>query len=81
MELVGGSCEEEEEEVGGLGGASLEEGCWSVVGRGGGVAGEGSAGELVEGERRRRRKGEVRGGEAERKRERKRKEEGKGGRH
>ena len=32
MELVGGSCEEEEEEVvGGLGGASLEEGCWSVV--------------------------------------------------
>ena len=33
MELVGGSCEEEEEEVGGLGGASLEEGCWSVVGR------------------------------------------------
>ena len=61
MELVGGSCEEEEE-VGGLGGASLEEGCWSVVGREGGVGGEGSAGELVEGERRRRRKGEVRGG-------------------
>lgn len=49
MELVGGSCEEEE--VGGWGGASLEDGCWSVVdGRGGGV-GE-SAGELVEGEMR-----------------------------
>ena len=49
MELVGGSCEEEE--VGGWWGASLEDGCWSVVdGRGGGV-GE-SAGELVEGEMR-----------------------------
>lgn len=56
MELVGGSCEDEEV-VGGLGGASLEEGCWSVVDGGGGVGGEGSAGELVEGERRRR-KGE-----------------------
>ena len=51
MELVGGSCEEEE--VGGWRGASLEDGCWSVVdGRGGGV-GE-SAGELVEGEMRER---------------------------
>ena len=60
MELVGGSCEEAEEEVGGLGGASLEEGCWSVVGREGGVGGEGSAGELVEGERRRRRRKEGR---------------------
>ena len=50
VELVGGSCEEE---VVGWGGASLEDGCWSVVDeRGGGVGEEGSAGELVEGEKR-----------------------------
>ena len=30
--------------MGGLGGASLEEGCWSVVGGGGGVGGEGLLG-------------------------------------
>ena len=75
MELVGGSCEEEV--VGGLGGTSLEEGCWSVVG-GGGVGGEGSAGELVEGERRGR-KEEVRGGGREEERG-KGKEGEKGGR-